>query len=114
MKKKIIKYGIRVIAVIICFAVIVTVVKSVQNKSQQFGTKDTVKYTEGLEELSLPDSAVLENENLALYVDKNYCIRLLDKKTGKVWNSSISRRNAEEFQCFKRCRRISLQYYLFG
>ena len=46
VKKKIIKYGIRVIAVIICFAVIVTVVKSVQNKSQQFGTKDTVKYTE--------------------------------------------------------------------
>ena len=89
MKKKIIKYGIRVIAVIICFAVIVTVVKSVQNKSQQFGTKDTVKYTEGLEELSLSENAVLENENLALYVDENYCIRLLDKKTGKVWNSSI-------------------------
>ena len=88
MKKKIIKYGIHVIAVIICFAVIVTVVKSVQNKSQQFGTKDTVKYTEGLEELSLSENAVLENENLALYVDENYC--------------------------FKRCRRISLQYYLFG
>ena len=108
MKKKIIKYGIRVIAVIICFAVIVTVVKSVQNKSQQFGTKDTVKYTEGLEELSLSDGAVLENENLALYVDENYCISLLDKK------QLHSRRNAEEFQCFKRCRRISLQYYLFG
>ena len=65
MKKKIIKYGIRVIAVIICFAVIVSVVKSVQNKSRQFGTKDTVKYTDGLEELSLSDGAVLENENLA-------------------------------------------------
>lgn len=97
MKKKIIKYGIRVIAVIICFAVIVTVVKSVQNKSQQFGTKDTVKYTEGLEELSLSDGAVLENENLALYVDENYCISLLDKKTGKVWNSSIPEEMQKNF-----------------
>lgn len=97
MKKRIIKYGIRVIAVIICFAVIVTVVKSVQNKSQQFGTKDTVKYTEGLEELSLSDGAVLENENLALYVDENYCISLLDKKTGKVWNSSIPEEMQKNF-----------------
>ena len=83
MKKKIIKYGIRVIAVIICFAVIVTVVKSVQNKSQQFGTKDTVKYTEGLEELSLSDGAVLENA--AIYSHANYLANgdLTDRTTSE-------------------------------
>ena len=97
MIKKIIKYGIRIVSFVIIIAVIVIVVKSVQNTGYGFGEKGIVDYPKGLKEISVPEGSVLENEYTALYIDENYSISLLDKATGKTWSSSLSGEAQEYF-----------------
>lgn len=96
MKKIIIKWGVSLTAVLLLIAVIAAVIGNMQSAPAKYGINGTVDYTDG-EEIKVGGSPVLENEMLSLSLDENYAVSVLNKKTGKVWGSSIGEEEVDKF-----------------
>ena len=96
MKKIIIKWGVGLTAVLLLTAVIGTVIVNMQSAPAKYGVEGTVDYTQG-EEIKPDGSPVLENQRLSLSFDENYAVSVLNKKTGRVWSSSIPGEKSDKF-----------------
>lgn len=96
MKKIIIKWGVGLTAVLLLTAVIGTVIVNMQSAPAKYGVEGTVDYTQG-EEIKPDGSPVLENQRLSLSFDENYSVSVLNKKTGRVWSSSVPGEKSDKF-----------------